>query len=153
MKTTMLPVTDRAQRVVQTADAERCRLGHPVLTPQHMLWALLADKGSVATQVLWELHFDASTLEKRLGPDWAGKGGRGPDEGGGRIRERAPRCGRRHRAPFARLAARPESGWQALARRGCELRCGVRGDAPLLERSADLIWSPSSKRLKLAARV
>jgi len=48
MKTTTLPVTDRARRVVQSADAERRRLGHPVLTPQHVLWALLAEKGSVA---------------------------------------------------------------------------------------------------------
>jgi len=39
-----------------------------------MLWALLAEKGSVATQVLSELHFDASTLEKRLGPDWHATG-------------------------------------------------------------------------------
>jgi len=44
MRTTMLPVTDRARRVVQTADAERRRLGHPVLTSQHILWALLAEK-------------------------------------------------------------------------------------------------------------
>ena len=74
MKTTTLPVTDRAQRVLQTAEAERRRLGHPVLTPQHILWALLAEKGSVATQVLSELHFDVATLEKRLGPDWQATG-------------------------------------------------------------------------------
>ncbi len=80
MKTTTLPVTDRARRAVQAADAERRRLGHPVLTPQHMLWALLADKGSVATQVLSELHFDASTLEKRLGPDWHATGPAKGDE-------------------------------------------------------------------------
>ena len=80
MKTSMLPVTDRARRVVRIADAERRRLGHPVLTPQHMLWALLAEKGSVATQVLSELHFDASTLEKRLGPDWHATGPAKGDE-------------------------------------------------------------------------
>ena len=80
MKTTTLPVTDRAQRVVQTAEAERRRLGHPALTPQHILWALLAEKGSVATQVLSDLHFDAATLEKRLGPDWQATGPAKGDE-------------------------------------------------------------------------
>jgi len=74
MKTTTLPFTDRARRVIQTADAERRRLGHPVLTPQHVLWALLAEQGSVAAQVLSELHFAPSILEKRLGPDWHATG-------------------------------------------------------------------------------
>jgi ATP-dependent Clp protease ATP-binding subunit ClpA len=80
MKATTLPTTDRAQRVVQTADAERRRLGHPVLTPQHVLWALLSEEGSVAAQVLSALHFDPCTLEKRLGPDWHATGPAKGDE-------------------------------------------------------------------------
>ncbi len=70
MTTTTLPLTDRARRVVREAEAEQLRLGHPVLTPQHLFWALLHDKASVASSVLKDLHFDSSLVVKRLGPDW-----------------------------------------------------------------------------------
>lgn len=74
MNTTTLPLTDRAQRVVRAAGAERERLGHPVLTPQHLFWALLREEGSVAVLVLNDLHFDPSIVAKRLGPDWHATG-------------------------------------------------------------------------------
>ena len=74
MNTTTLTLTDRARRVVAEAQAERDRLGHPVLTPQHLLWALFNDEGSVAMQVLNDLHFDPAIVPKRLGPDWHATG-------------------------------------------------------------------------------
>ncbi len=64
------PFTDRARRALQRADAERERLGHQVLTAQHLAWALLAEQGSVAMLVLRQLSFDLSILAKRLGPEW-----------------------------------------------------------------------------------
>jgi ATP-dependent Clp protease ATP-binding subunit ClpA len=74
MTTTTLALTDRARRVVRDADAERGRLGHAVLTPQHVLWALLREEGCVAVLVLKDLHFDPAIVEKRLGPDWHATG-------------------------------------------------------------------------------
>src|SRR5688572_23477900 len=74
MTSTTLALTDRARRVVRDADAERGRLGHPVLTPQHVLWALLREDRSVAVLVLKDLHFDPAIVAKRLGPDWHATG-------------------------------------------------------------------------------
>lgn len=74
-----VPLTDRARRVLVRADAERNRLGHAILTGQHVAWAVLAEKGSVATLVLEQLSFDSSLFERRLGPEWCATG---PARGG-----------------------------------------------------------------------
>ena len=74
MGTMALPLTDRARRVLRDADVERGHLGHPVLTSQHVFWALLREQGSVATLVLKDLQFDPSVVAKRLGPDWHATG-------------------------------------------------------------------------------
>jgi ATP-dependent Clp protease ATP-binding subunit ClpB len=77
---TTLPLTDRARRVVRDGDAERGRLGHPALTPQHVLWALLREEGSVAVLVLKDLHFDPAIVARCLGPEWHATGPAKPHE-------------------------------------------------------------------------
>ena len=81
MNPATLPLTDRARRVLKRAEAERDRLGHHVLTPQHLAWALVAEKGSIARSVLEGLAFDPWLLERQLGPDWHATGpGKAGDE-------------------------------------------------------------------------
>ncbi|HEX9581575.1 MAG TPA: Clp protease N-terminal domain-containing protein [Gemmatimonadales bacterium] len=60
------PLTGRAERVLKRAREEQTRLGHPVLTAEHLLYGLLTDKLCVALFVLRDMNVDAKGLAARV---------------------------------------------------------------------------------------
>ena len=60
------PLTGRAQRVLNRAREQQARLGHKQLTPEHVLYGVLADPMCVALLVLRELNVDTGPLAARV---------------------------------------------------------------------------------------
>ena len=60
------PLTGRSQRVLNRAREEQARLGHPALTPEHVLYGILADPMCVALLVLRDIQVNTDPLTARV---------------------------------------------------------------------------------------
>lgn len=59
-------LTDRAKRVLQRAQEEQTRLGHPLLSAEHVLLGLLGDRRGMSAFVLRELGVKEGELAGRV---------------------------------------------------------------------------------------
>ncbi len=58
-------LTDRAKRVMKRAQDEQARLGHPLLSAEHILLGLLGDRRGMSSFVLRELHVKEGALAEQ----------------------------------------------------------------------------------------
>src|SRR5215510_1660744 len=59
-------LTVRSQEALQAAQQSAIRLGHPEITPEHLLLALLQEEGGLAPVLLQRVGVDLPRLRSRL---------------------------------------------------------------------------------------
>ena len=59
-------LTEKAEKVLQSANAEALRLGHGYVGTEHILWALLVQPDSVAVQALVRCDVEIAELDQTL---------------------------------------------------------------------------------------